>query len=121
MQAGRPQRELEGYPFRLQQIKGFAADVEQGSDSVSKQWDALFDAEQPAWACRFHPTDWWHEVGCPHMEWTTSLAMQRKIFDEIGIFPRDRKPRDPMIVGRIIGPKATYCFVVAWYLDLKTL
>lgn len=16
--------------------------------------------------CRFHPTDWWHEVGCPH-------------------------------------------------------
>lgn len=18
------------------------------------------------WNCRFHPTDWWHEVGCPH-------------------------------------------------------
>lgn len=20
--------------------------------------------------CRFHPTDWWHEVGCPHRDWT---------------------------------------------------
>ena len=19
--------------------------------------------------CRFHPTDWFHDVGCPHMEW----------------------------------------------------
>ena len=22
------------------------------------------------WHCRFHPTDWWHEVGCPHKPWT---------------------------------------------------
>jgi len=22
------------------------------------------------WSCRFHPTDWFHEIGCPHMEWT---------------------------------------------------
>lgn len=22
------------------------------------------------WNCRFHPTDWWHEVGCPHKDWT---------------------------------------------------
>lgn len=22
------------------------------------------------WACRHHPTDWWHEVGCPHVQWT---------------------------------------------------
>ena len=21
------------------------------------------------WNCRFHPTDWWHEIGCPHREW----------------------------------------------------
>ncbi len=26
--------------------------------------------EKPNYHCRFHPTDWWHEVGCPHMEWT---------------------------------------------------
>jgi len=25
---------------------------------------------KPTWNCRFHPTDWWHEVGCPHQEWT---------------------------------------------------
>lgn len=23
-----------------------------------------------SYSCRFHPTDWFHEVGCPHMEWT---------------------------------------------------
>ena len=22
------------------------------------------------WHCRFHPTDWFHEIGCPHQEWT---------------------------------------------------
>jgi len=22
------------------------------------------------WACRFHPTYWWHEVGCPHRDWS---------------------------------------------------
>ena len=22
------------------------------------------------WTCRFHPTDWFHEFGCPHCEWT---------------------------------------------------
>lgn len=22
------------------------------------------------YTCRFHPTDWWHEIGCPHMKWT---------------------------------------------------
>ena len=23
------------------------------------------------WHCRFHPTDWFHETGCPHQQWTT--------------------------------------------------
>ncbi len=28
-------------------------------------------AERPlTWICRFHPTDWFHEIGCPHVEWT---------------------------------------------------
>ena len=27
-------------------------------------------ANGPKWNCRFHPTDWWHEVGCPHKTWT---------------------------------------------------
>ncbi len=23
-----------------------------------------------SYSCRFHPTDGFHEVGCPHKEWT---------------------------------------------------
>ena len=26
--------------------------------------------ENITWTCRFHPTDWFHELGCPHREWT---------------------------------------------------
>jgi hypothetical protein len=26
--------------------------------------------QEVTWNCRFHPTDWWHEVGCPHQAWT---------------------------------------------------
>lgn len=22
------------------------------------------------WCCRFHPVNWWHEVGCPHRSWS---------------------------------------------------
>ena len=25
---------------------------------------------KPNYSCRFHPTDWWHEVGCEHQNWT---------------------------------------------------
>ena len=25
---------------------------------------------KPSYNCRFHPINWWHEVGCPHKEWT---------------------------------------------------
>ena len=27
------------------------------------------------WHCRFHPTDWFHEVGCPHYEWADKQLM----------------------------------------------
>ena len=23
-----------------------------------------------SYSCRFHPIDWWHEIGCPHMKWS---------------------------------------------------
>ncbi len=23
-----------------------------------------------SWTCRFHPTEWFHEIGCPHEKWT---------------------------------------------------
>ena len=31
------------------------------------------------WACRFHPTDWFHEVGCPHCEWTKEQLQEALI------------------------------------------
>lgn len=29
-----------------------------------------FLEQKPLYSCRFHPTDWWHEVGCPHRKWS---------------------------------------------------
>lgn len=38
------------------------------------------------WSCRFHPTDWWHEVGCPHVEWTVEqlrdALVEKKRFEQ---------------------------------------
>lgn len=31
------------------------------------------------WACRFHPTDWFHEVGCSHCEWSKEDLLQALI------------------------------------------
>ena len=25
---------------------------------------------EPVWDCKIHPTDWHHEVGCPHRMWS---------------------------------------------------
>lgn len=36
--------------------------------------------EERNFVCRFHPFNWWHEVGCPHMEWTPEeLAEAEKV------------------------------------------
>lgn len=29
--------------------------------------------------CRCHPTDYWHEVGCPHKEWTKEQLLEALI------------------------------------------
>lgn len=31
------------------------------------------------WCCRFHPTNWWHEIGCPHQEWTKEQLLSALI------------------------------------------
>ncbi len=57
--------------------------------------------ESPKWLCRFHPTEYFHEVGCPHMEWTkeqlmdalsTAKAMERVYQHELWGLPLDGKP-----------------------------
>lgn len=44
--------------------------------------------KQMPWACRFHPTNWFHEVGCPHKEWTKEelqkVVNTKKISDQLG-------------------------------------
>jgi hypothetical protein len=47
---------------------------------VGKLEDQMSEESKPAamtpepkpltWTCRFHPTNGWHEIGCPHVEWT---------------------------------------------------
>ncbi len=34
-------------------------------------WTPL-EEHKARYACRFHPVDWWHEVGCSHREWTVA-------------------------------------------------
>jgi hypothetical protein len=45
------------------------------------------DRQGRTFTCRFHPTDWWHEVGCPHMVWTKEQLAdaeetRQKFFDQ---------------------------------------
>ena len=38
------------------------------------------------WNCRFHATNSWHEVGCPHKEWLNkdllSVLIKKKKFEQ---------------------------------------
>jgi hypothetical protein len=55
---------------------------------------------------------------------TLDQAMSAKVFDEIGLYPPGRKPRDPMLVGRILcGRKRTklQTFLIAWWLNESEL
>lgn len=33
---------------------------------------------EKVWFCRHHPTNWWHEVGCPHVDWTEKETAEMK-------------------------------------------
>jgi hypothetical protein len=54
-------------------------------------------------------------------------ATKRKIFDAFGIVAPQSRRGDPIIVGRIVGPSAgwsgrkTVNFLIAWFMDLRTL
>lgn len=59
----------------------------------------------------------------------TQRAMALKIFDDISVAPPvNTAKKDPMVLGRIFAPKAaswaprpSVTFLIAWFLDLKTL
>jgi hypothetical protein len=51
----------------------------------------------------------------------TQHAMAHKIFDEVGVLPA-RKKSDPIVVGRILGPKEkVLTFLIAWFVDSRDL
>lgn len=55
----------------------------------------------------------------------TSHAMALKIFDRIGIVPQSLRHGDPIVLGQIIRKQGwqtkTASFLIAWYLDVRTL
>jgi len=78
----------------------------------------------------FHPTDF-AEVTFPmeaarvEVMSAASEAMAMKCFDSLGICPQTRKG-DPLIIGKVLGPKIGYTqreisFLIAWHLNLTTL
>ena len=52
------------------------------------------------WNCRFHPTNWWHEIGCPHKDWSKedlqrALELAKKSHDYL----LDVMKQEPIIAG----------------------
>ena len=74
----------------------------------TKWWDAFAEPDFP-----FH-------FAKPEILEATAEAMQKKIFDEMGIMPR-RRGGDPMVIGRITYREGYHRkslnFLVSWFLD----
>lgn len=54
-----------------------------------EEFDKRIAEVHVTWNCRFHPFGWWHEVGCPHKEWTvkdlTDALISKKKFEQSGL------------------------------------
>lgn len=64
----------------------------------------------------------------PRVMEAVGLAMNQKIFDELGILPDQKPKKDPLIVGHIIdptphryGPAKYVTFIIAWHLNVRDL
>lgn len=79
-------------------------------------------------ADEFEAIDFPIQMAKPRIMEATSRAMALHIFDEFGILPQAKK-EDPLIVGRILNPKAPswnqddkcVTFIIAWHLDTRSL
>lgn len=73
------------------------------------------------WADEFADVDFPFKFAKPQILEATGAAMEKLIFDEIGILPRRRVSGDPMIIGRILYKEGysrkAICFCVAWFVD----
>lgn len=60
----------------------------------------------------------------PRLLEATQAAMAAKVFDEICTVdgPRGRKKSDPLIIGRVLGPKEVMLsFLIGWFIDTRDL
>ena len=99
------------------------ADVEKKSDGTTRNVTRYVATE-------FRDFDFPFKLARAEIREATDKAMRLKIFDQMGVLPRVRKP-DPIICGQILVPnKPCYghgynrdaiTFFVTWWLDTKTL
>lgn len=68
------------------------------------------------------------QLAKPQILEMTAAAMQKKIFDELGVLPARRAKTDPIVVGRITlkgsgarWQRRSVNFMVAWFIDLKDM
>lgn len=54
-----------------------------------KEFDQKLKEVKVTWNCRFHPTDYWHEIGCPHQKWSKEdllgALISKKKFEQSGL------------------------------------
>lgn len=76
-----------------------------------------------AWAEDFQEVGFPFQMAKPQILDSTSKAMARKVFDDIGVLPQRTRRGDPMVVGRIIHRKGytdhTISFLITWFVDTK--
>jgi hypothetical protein len=61
--------DAEAHASRLAAAQARVNELEDEKVSRAKMLEQSYGSGK-TWCCRFHPTDWWHEVGCPHRDWT---------------------------------------------------
>jgi hypothetical protein len=81
------------------------------------------------WASEFSEFEFPFKLARGEILQATHSAMQKKIFDQMGVLPRTRAP-DPVVCGQILypdqklyrfGQNKAVTFFVAWWLDTRTL
>jgi hypothetical protein len=100
----------------------YTRDEKQGDKVTTKHYFASTNMQD----CEFPFT-----VARPEIMTATAEAMALRVFDQIGICPKENSRRgkgDPLIIGQIAMSVGTYGyalkavnFLIAWHLDLRTL
>lgn len=97
---------------------------------TEKTYDGKERAVTKYYATDFQAADFPFKLARAEIREATEKAMSLKLFDQLGVLPRVRKP-DPIVCGQILVPnKPCYghgynrdaiTFFVAWWLDTRTL